>query len=316
MNLPISVVICTHNPKIQYFNQVIDALKNQTLPLEQWELLVIDNASNNNWYTEVNLDWHPNHHYIIEDRLGVMFARLRGMKESKGNLLIFVDDDNILQPNYLEEALQIGERYPQLGVWGGQSIAEFEATPPTWTKPYWVWLAIREFDCDQISTEFSTKVHVITAGGCYRRKVIDFYLELATKDFRRSLLGQKGSKLLRREDIDLCYSAYDVGLGVGIFTSLQLQHLMPSNRFREDYLIQLVSGDKYSELILLYVRGKMERLKLWKHIFRMAILAAPWLAEPKAWFMQPRDRRFKFAERKASLEAMIEIFKLQQAENS
>lgn len=310
----ISVVICTHNPKLHFLSRVLNALKQQTLPLEQWELIIVDNASNPDWYTEVDLSWHLNHRYIVEEQLGVTYARLRGMRECNADLLVFVDDDNILNSNYLEKVLQISYEYPQLGVWGGQSIAEFEVAPPEWTKPYWVWLAIREFDYDQVSSKFSTEVHVITAGGCYRRKVFEAYLKLASQDSRRSILGRKGSKLLSREDIDLCYCAYDVGFGVGIFTSLKLKHLMPPNRFTEDYLVQLVSCDKYSELLLLYIRSKMKNLKYWKHVLRLMISQTPWLLEPKAWMMPPRQRRFQIAERRASLEAMIEIFKLQQTE--
>jgi len=310
----ISVVICTHNPKMHYLSRVLDALKRQTLAVEEWELLLVDNVSDSDWYAEVDMSWHPNHSYIREEQLGVIHARLRGMKEFSADLLVFVDDDNLIYPDYLETALRISYNYPQLGVWGGQSIAEFEEAPPEWTKPYWVWLAIREFDHDRISTTFSSQVHVITAGGCYRRNVADAYLDLATRDHRRALLGRKGSRLLCREDIDLCYSAYDVGLGVGLFTSLKLKHLMPPNRLSEDYLIRLVSSDKYSELLLLYIRGEMEKIKYWKHLFRVALFPIPWLLEPTAWMMSSRDRRFRFNERRASLESMIDIFRLQQSE--
>ena len=43
--ISISAIICTHNPRPDYLRRVLDALKAQTLPKEQWELLLIDNAS-------------------------------------------------------------------------------------------------------------------------------------------------------------------------------------------------------------------------------------------------------------------------------
>ena len=43
MNL--SVVICTHNQRKDYLQRTLEALKAQTLPPAQWELLLIDNAS-------------------------------------------------------------------------------------------------------------------------------------------------------------------------------------------------------------------------------------------------------------------------------
>ena len=41
----VSVVISTHNPRMDFLARVIEALKQQTLPREQWELLIVDNGS-------------------------------------------------------------------------------------------------------------------------------------------------------------------------------------------------------------------------------------------------------------------------------
>ena len=41
----ISVIVCTHNPRTDYFRRVLNALDAQTLPKNNWELLVVDNAS-------------------------------------------------------------------------------------------------------------------------------------------------------------------------------------------------------------------------------------------------------------------------------
>ena len=43
----LSVIICTHNPRLDYLRRTFDALKLQTLDRDQWELLLIDNASDN-----------------------------------------------------------------------------------------------------------------------------------------------------------------------------------------------------------------------------------------------------------------------------
>jgi glycosyltransferase involved in cell wall biosynthesis len=42
----ISVITCTHNPRQDYLDKVLTALKAQTLSLDQWEYLLVDNASN------------------------------------------------------------------------------------------------------------------------------------------------------------------------------------------------------------------------------------------------------------------------------
>jgi hypothetical protein len=36
----VSVIICTHNPRMDYLARALAALKEQTLPKELWELLL------------------------------------------------------------------------------------------------------------------------------------------------------------------------------------------------------------------------------------------------------------------------------------
>ena len=46
MCMLISVAICTRNPRRAYLDRVLEALARQTLPRENWELLIVDSASN------------------------------------------------------------------------------------------------------------------------------------------------------------------------------------------------------------------------------------------------------------------------------
>src|ERR1035437_9739406 len=66
----------------------------------------------------------------------ITHARLRGIKESKGDLLVFVDDDNILAADYLEQSLKIADEFPKLGALGGSIKGEFEIPHPEGRKPY------------------------------------------------------------------------------------------------------------------------------------------------------------------------------------
>ena len=84
----ISVVICTHNPRRDYILRTLEALKAQTLPKDEWELLIVDNASKIAVSNLVELSWHPNVAIVSENELGLTHARLRGIKESRGDYLI------------------------------------------------------------------------------------------------------------------------------------------------------------------------------------------------------------------------------------
>src|SRR5215472_13106955 len=100
----VSVVICTHNPREDYLKRVLEALQVQTLPIEQWELLLVDNASKESLDGKWDLTWHPKARCIRENQLGLTPARLRGIREAHADVLVFVDDDNLLASDYLEQA--------------------------------------------------------------------------------------------------------------------------------------------------------------------------------------------------------------------
>ncbi|WP_414527901.1 glycosyltransferase [Nodularia chucula] len=293
------MIICSYNPRQDYFLRVLEALKNQTLSVNTWELLLIDNASDKLLASEIDLSWHPHSRHIREDELGLTPARLRSIKEAKAATLVFVDDDNVLDDDYLEVVLKISKDYPFLGAWGGQIRAEFEIEPPEWTKPYWGMLAIREFDQDKWSNLLHQ--HETTpcgAGLCIRKFVAEKYAELVCNQNTRIKLDRKGKQLTSCGDSDLAFTACDIGLGTGQFTSLRLTHLISSNRLQEDYLLKLVEGMAYSVTIL--------------NAFRTIIPVYPCRSQRiyeyyLRWRMDSRRKRFYDSEQKGKKLAMQEI---------
>ncbi|AFY74972.1 glycosyl transferase [Synechococcus sp. PCC 7502] len=253
----ISVIICTHNPRPNYLSRVLQALDSQTLSKESWELLLIDNASEKILSKEIDISWHPNSRHIREEQLGLTPARLKGIKESVAEVLVFVDDDNILDTDYLEAALKISKDYPFIGAWGGKIRPEFEEVPPDWTKPYWPLLALRNFDKDQWSNLIhQNNTTPCGAGLCVRKIVAEKYVDLVSQDSRRANLDRRGNLLTSCGDTDLAFTACDIGLGTGQFISLGLTHLIPANRVQEEYLLKLVQGIAYSGTILAALWGK------------------------------------------------------------
>lgn len=297
----ISVVICTYNPRHDHLDKVIKALMSQTLPMEQWELLLVDNASNQVLSSEIDLSWHPNAHHLREEQLGKTHALLRGIEQAVTETLIIVDDDNVLDTDYLEVALQISKNWPILGAWGGQIRPDFEEPPPDWTKPYWWMLAIREFEQDKWSNLLhSCETVPCGAGMCVRKVVAEKYAGLVSSNPKRANLDPKGKLLLRSGDLDLAFTSCDIGLGTGQFVSLKLTHLIPNNRLQEEYLLKLAEGNGYSGKILESFRNKMSTLlnSSWKNKLLEAY---------RLWQLAPRDRRFYKAFKRGSALAIQEI---------
>lgn len=253
----ISVIICTYNPRTDYLRRVLDALKVQTLPFEQWELLLIDNASREKLSALWNLSWHPRGRIVREDEMGLTPARLRGIKESTGELLIFVDDDNVLAADYLANTVKLAVEWPRLGAFGASISAEFETPPPDWIIPYLECLAIRELERDYWCNLGGLSLALpCGAGMCVRRQVADDYLKkVSVNEFRR-MLDRSGVNLSSGGDSDLAECAIDAGLGTGRFTALKLLHLIPKARLTAYYIVRLYAGLAASQEMLSFLRPK------------------------------------------------------------
>lgn len=245
----LSVIICTHNPRPDYFARVLAALAAQTLSRERWEFLVIDNGSSTPVAAETA-------RVIREPQLGVTRARIRGFMEAAAELIVFCDDDNLLAPDYLEQALQIGAAWPMLGAWGGQALPEWEEEPADWTRGYWNWFGVRTLTQPAWSNmPDSVATHPFGAGMCVRRGVADAFRRALAADPRRTALGRTGKQLIGSEDADICFTAADLGLGNGLFPQLVLTHIIARHRVQESYLLRLIEALTFSHTLLLHLRG-------------------------------------------------------------
>lgn len=257
----LSVILCTHNPRADFLRRTLAALRQQTLALADWELLLIDNASSEPLEKAWDLRWHPQARVVREEALGLTPARLRGIAEAQSDLLVFVDDDNLLAPDFLATAARIARDWPVLGAWGGRIDPLFETPPPEWTKPHWIKLAIRQFDRDVWSNiPGSIEALPCGAGLCIRKDVARQYAQCARSDERRMALDRKGSAMSSCGDSDMALTARDIGLGTGLFTALKLEHIIPPSRLTREYLLKLTEAAHYSLLWLQSFRGGVPTL--------------------------------------------------------
>ncbi|BAY36709.1 family 2 glycosyl transferase [Nostoc sp. NIES-2111] len=244
----ITVIICTHNPRREYLSRVLHALKLQTLPMSQWELILIDNASETILASEIDLNWHPHARHVREKTLGLTAARLRAFKEASNEILVFVDDDNVLDANYLKNTSEIVQENPHLGAIGGKSLPEYEIEPESWINQFSVCLALRNLG-DEPLIYFAKKTDdspdqypafaPIGAGLVLRRQAAQIYAQNVAQDSSRLALGRTGKQLISGEDNDINLTILEAGWGVGYFPQLQLTHLISANRLSKNYLARL-----------------------------------------------------------------------------
>lgn len=248
--MDLSVIICTHNPHEDYLRRVLSALDKQTLSKDRWELLLIDNVSKEALAGKWDLSWHPHSRHIREDELGLTPARIRGISESKGNLLVFVDDDNALRFDYLDKALSLTKSHPNLGIFGGSCKGIYESPPPSWFERHKGWVGVRDImELRWSNDPLHAASTPIGAGMAILRSVAVLWVEEVTKNQERSGLGRKGNSLMSGEDIDMAYSACRNGYGKGVFPELELDHMIPQQRYTIPYMEKLIEMAAYSKAI-------------------------------------------------------------------
>ncbi|HUC83805.1 MAG TPA: glycosyltransferase [Candidatus Acidoferrales bacterium] len=312
--LSVSVIICTRKPREDYLRRVLDALRAQTLPKTQWELLLLSVAADGPLSDRFDLSWHPQARFILEEKIGKTHALMRGIAESKGELLAIVDDDNVLRADYLEAALKIGAEYPRLGAWGGSCLPDFEITPPAELQPWLGALVI-----EKLTTSYWAKIPrggealPPGAGMMVRRQQALHYRELVLLDSTRQSLGPNGQPGNGGEDSDLALCGFELGLGTGRFPELELTHLIPARKLTLPYLENLYGAFGYSGVILTAIHFKGEPIpgQLQAGTLRYWLLRAFLFVSGK----NRVERRIRLAMERGRLRATNELKRMKRPRN-
>lgn len=141
MILPtLSIAICTYN-RGDYVLECLDTILNQKIDNSIFEVLIIDNNSTDNTkklildFIDKN-DVNNTIKYYLEVKPGLSYARNRAIKEAKADLITFVDDDALLEPNFIQETIETFHKNPTISVIGGKVIPKFEGEEPKWRNPF------------------------------------------------------------------------------------------------------------------------------------------------------------------------------------
>ena len=282
----LSAIICTHNARLEYLAKTLVSLRCQE-PLEHlqaWELLVIDNASETPLDAQLDLSWHPASRVIREMNLGLTHARLRSFREARGEILVYIDDDNVLEPAYLRRTLAAFEADPKLGAVGGKSIPRWETEPPDWFNELGISLACRDLGDTHLDAEwdntgkqqrFYPSCAPIGAGMGVRRSAYAAYVEAASGDPIRIALGRRGADLSSGEDNDMILSILAQGWKVAYLPELRLEHLIPTRRLSASYLEKYAESSSRTWVEVLAVHG----IQIWTPVPRWSLP----LRKARAW---------------------------------
>lgn len=115
----VSVIISSYN-RCEILKQCLNALFNQTLPSENYEVIVVDDCSSDNTWQYLSTLSPPCVLKIFRQSLrqGQASGRNRGLKEANGKYIVFIDDDIIAHKDLLKEHLLCHNKRQNLVVRG------------------------------------------------------------------------------------------------------------------------------------------------------------------------------------------------------
>ncbi len=237
----LSVVIAAHAPDPDRFRRVLSALRIASGKAGNVETIVVRNGGPP--IPEDVLTTCPGITLVEEDRLGIVWARATGIGASHGALIVFVDDDTVLDDDYLREAQRFAVVNPSVGVFGGRIVGEFATRPAPSISVALPFLALRDLGVREkhVAAQAEPEFDVPGAGMVLRRDVAIAFREMVEGDTLTGI-GRMGKSLASGDDTACCLIARRMGLQLAYAPALQLSHIIPKGRLEPDYLRRLVHG--------------------------------------------------------------------------
>lgn len=253
----ISIIVCCYNSELR-ISTTLEHLASLNIPTGyKCELILVDNNSSDNTLTVAKSLWEDlSSPYplitTVEKNQGLIYARHNGIEHSSYDIILFVDDDNWLDKEYLTTGMKILSEHDDIGILGGFGDGAFETKPPLFFYGSFPFkslhnnLAVSRPE-DHSGFLIDTNDIIYGAGAFYRREVFN---QLDSYQFQSILTGRKGKKVISGEDAELCYATKILGYKLFRSKLLKFKHYIPSNRLTSDYFSNLFHGFGYSSPVL------------------------------------------------------------------
>jgi glycosyltransferase involved in cell wall biosynthesis len=237
----VSVVVCCHNSAKRLVSTVAH-LAAQEVPKEiVWEVLIIDNASTDGTAQMASRCWPANAsaplRVVSEPQIGLTHARECAFRESRYELISFIDDDNWVCPEWVRTVFEVMTKRPEIGVCGSINEAVCEIPPPSWFDEVKPMLAITS---EAIETgDVSSSGMVCGAGMTIRRSA---WQAVAATGYRCFVMDRRGKVLTSGHDVEICLAIRLAGWLLWRDPRLRLRHFLPAGRLNWRYVRRVYRG--------------------------------------------------------------------------
>jgi GT2 family glycosyltransferase len=174
----ISVIICTCNRPDLLKKALISIAQQKTDGSFNFEVIVVDNSPTGTMESavrEVSDHFQGRQRYTREPKRGKSFALNHGIKEAKGDILAFTDDDITAEPLWLIKLNKAFNQYNCDGI-GGKVLPVYPEETPQWVKDNAVQLAggVVIYDHGENDFPYSDKIYpFIGANYAFKRELFE-----------------------------------------------------------------------------------------------------------------------------------------------
>ena len=137
--LRLSLIVATYNRSASLI-RALESVAQQNAPASEWECVVINNNSTDDTQERFAefVAAHPdlNIRMVTELRQGLSFARNRGIRESEGEYIAIIDDDERIAPDFISSYISLFDSTPDAMAAGGPIVAEYPSGRPRWMSHF------------------------------------------------------------------------------------------------------------------------------------------------------------------------------------
>jgi glycosyltransferase involved in cell wall biosynthesis len=233
--MKITVIVCTYN-RCESLAKTLETLAASEMPPSaEWEVLVVDNNSKDQTRAVIEsyCQKYPGcFRYWFEGKQGKSFALNTAIRESKGFILAFTDDDVLVSPAWLRSIAAPLESGKYAGV-GGRILSQEMPYVPKWLPlegEYSLAGMLALFDLGDAGVDLETPP--FGANVAFRKEVFEKY-----GDYRTDMGPCPGSEL-RNEDTEFGRRLFIGGEKLWYEPAAVVYHAVPESRLQKDYFLR------------------------------------------------------------------------------
>jgi glycosyltransferase involved in cell wall biosynthesis len=172
--MEVTIIISTYNRR-EKVKGAIESVLSQQGEAVSYEVIVVDNNSRDGTREVVReYEREAGVRYVFEERQGVSYARNAGIREARGEIIAFTDDDVRVTRGWVAAVKRAFDLHPDVDFIGGKVLPLWEAPPPPWmTRDHWMPLALLDYGDTPFYVDAGNPLCLITANLGVRRKAFE-----------------------------------------------------------------------------------------------------------------------------------------------